>query len=147
MQLAHDRVHHHAHTAHHIATACVGRVCLVSHGGKFSLSCTLVSYRRDLTTYLPTYQAISSFVVTKFFYLFHFLGSSPYFIEWTQTASYLLLWLFWGFMCWHVRSIPPYPIMRSAWRNGQWRLLYGVIIAIVTLVVYFSQVQRRQFGK
>jgi len=67
-----------------------------------------------------------------------------FFTEWTHVVSYLTVWLLWGMMCWYVRGTPPYPIMRTMWRNGQWRLLYGSIFVLGTCIVYLSQQQRRR---
>lgn len=50
--------------------------------------------------------------------------------EFKAAGTYLLTWLIWGMACWYVRRRPPYPVLRSVWRNGLWSILYPAMILL-----------------
>ena len=53
--------------------------------------------------------------------------------EFSTAGTYLVTWLQWGMACWFVRRRPPYPLLRSVWRNGLWSILYPSMILLAFL--------------
>ena len=53
--------------------------------------------------------------------------------EFSAAGTYLVTWLLWGMACWFVRRRPPYPLLRSVWRNGLWSILYPAMVLVAFL--------------
>jgi len=59
-------------------------------------------------------------------------------------ARYLLAWLAWGLFVWHARKNPPYPILRTVWRQGTWPLMYGAMVVLALGAAAASNTMRQQ---
>lgn len=59
-------------------------------------------------------------------------------------VRYLFAWLVWGLFIWNARKNPPYPMLRTAWRQGTWPLLYGTMTALALGAAALSSTMRRR---
>ena len=62
---------------------------------------------------------------------------SPFSKQLLLSAGFLLSWLSWALFVWAARNNPPYPIMRTVWRDGTWTVLYAGMVfqAVASIAV------------